>query len=174
MDSVSKTLEQARSAIGACAQLRELDDLRVFYLGKKGKITALLKSLGSMEPGQRKTFGQVVNSARSEITELLAGRKAALESEHLQYRLATEKVDVTLPGRGQSRGGLHPVTRAMQRINGLFAQLGFEVATGPEVEDDYFNFQSLNFPAHHPALRFTHLFRYGRMTGLAFAGKTQK
>ena len=161
MESVDTLLNLAREAIAACGDTRELDDLRVRFLGKKGEITALLKSLGGMDPGQRRSFGQAVNAAKTEVTELIGSRKTELESGQLQARLAAEQVDVTLPGRGESRGGLHPVTRAMQRIIDLFAHLGFEVATGPEVEDDYHNFESLNFPPHHPARAMHDTFYFG-------------
>ena len=154
-------MKLAREAIADCRDTRKLEELRVRYLGKKGGVTALLKSLGQMEPEQRKAFGQSVNAAKAEITELLAARKAELEAEQLEAKLASERVDVTLPGRGEVRGGLHPVTRAMQRIIDLFAHLGFEVATGPEVEDDYHNFESLNFPPHHPARAMHDTFYFG-------------
>ncbi len=154
-------MKLAREAIADCRDTRKLEELRVRYLGKKGGVTALLKSLGQMEPEQRKAFGQSVNAAKAEITELLAARKAELEAEQLEAKLARERVDVTLPGRGEVRGGLHPVTRAMQRIIDLFAHLGFEVATGPEVEDDYHNFESLNFPPHHPARAMHDTFYFG-------------
>jgi phenylalanyl-tRNA synthetase alpha chain len=138
-----------------------LDEIRVRYLGKKGQVTALLKTLGSLEPEQRKAFGQAVNAAKVEIADLVATKKSGLESERLEQRLAGERIDVTLPGRGEERGGLHPVTRAMQRMIDLFAHLGFEVATGPEVEDDYYNFESLNFPPHHPARAMHDTFYFG-------------
>ncbi len=165
MDSVEHILEQARADIGAADDLRALDELRVAYLGKKGAVTALLKSLGGMDPEERKVFGQSVNRAKQDIQQVLEGRKAELEVAALASKLAEERVDVTLPGRGASRGGLHPVTRAMQRITDLFARLGFDVATGPEVEDDHHNFEALNFPAHHPAraMHDTFYFADGRL-----------
>jgi phenylalanyl-tRNA synthetase alpha chain len=161
LESVAQLLEAARTAIKACDDARELDALRVQYLGKKGDITALLKSLGGMDPEQRRTFGQAVNEAKSEIAELVNARRAAIEAGQMALQLAADRVDVTLPGRGGERGGLHPVTRAMQRIIEIFAHLGFEVATGPEVEDDYHNFESLNFPAHHPARAMHDTFYFG-------------
>jgi phenylalanyl-tRNA synthetase alpha chain len=165
LDSVKDILDQARSAINDAADLRALDDLRVQFLGKKGAVTALLKSLGGMDPEERKSFGQAVNRAKQDIQGLLNERREALESEALETRLAEERVDVTLPGRGDARGGLHPVTRAMQRIIDLFSRLGFDVATGPEVEDDYHNFEALNFPEHHPAraMHDTFYFADGRL-----------
>jgi phenylalanyl-tRNA synthetase alpha chain len=165
LDSVEDILERARADIAATDDLRALDDLRVRYLGKKGAVTALLKSLGGMAPEERKAFGQAVNRAKGAIQEALNARKAALEAAALEAQLATDRVDVTLPGRGRDRGGLHPVTRAMQRIIDLFSRLGFDVATGPEVEDDYHNFEALNFPAHHPAraMHDTFYFADGRL-----------
>ena len=154
-------MSQARAEVADCNDVRKLDEIRVRYLGKKGEVTALLKTLGGLEPGQRKAFGQAVNAAKVEITSLIAEKKSGLEAERLEQRLVSERIDVTLPGRGEVRGGLHPVTRAMQRIIDLFAHLGFEVATGPEVEDDYHNFGSLNFPPHHPARAMHDTFYFG-------------
>ena len=161
MDSVDQILEQALSDIAACDDLRALDELRVRTLGKKGEVTTLLKSLGAMKASERKAFGQAVNRAKNGIADAINSRKAALVSAALDEKLVTERIDVTLPGRGQARGGLHPVTRTMQRIIDLFAHLGFEVATGPEVEDDYHNFGSLNFPEHHPARAMQDTFYFG-------------
>jgi len=161
VESVKQILEQALVEIQACDELPSLDNLRVRYLGKKGEITALLKSLGTLEHEQRKAFGQAVNRARDELAEALAARKQALEELALNTRLATEMVDVTLPGRGQQRGGLHPVTHTLQRISDIFSRLGYDIATGPEVEDDYYNFESLNFPPHHPARAMHDTFYFG-------------
>jgi len=161
VDSVEHIVKQAREAIASCAGVRELDEVRVRFLGKKGEVTALLKSLGGMDPEQRRAAGQAVNAAKAEITGLITARRQELEAGQLEQQLASERIDVTLPGRGQERGGLHPVTRAMQRIIDLFAHLGFEVATGPEVEDDYHNFEALNFPAHHPARAMHDTFYFG-------------
>ena len=151
MDDILAIETRAAAEIAACADLRSLDDLRVHYLGKKGEITAQLKSLGSMEPEQRKSFGQQVNQVRDALNELLLQRKSALEAAALEQRLQAQSVDISLPGRGEQRGGMHPVTLAMQRAIDIFSRLGFDAATGPEVEDDYYNFEALNFPPHHPA-----------------------
>jgi phenylalanyl-tRNA synthetase alpha chain len=142
---------QAAAEIAACTELRALDDLRVHYLGKKGVVTEQLKSLGGLEPEQRKQAGQVVNRVRDALNLLLAERKSSLEAAALEQRLQAQAVDITLPGRGEQRGGIHPVTLAMQRAVDIFSRLGFDLATGPEVESDYYNFEALNFPAHHPA-----------------------
>jgi len=149
------------SQVYASEDLRVLDDLRVQFLGKKGEVTALLKSLGGMEPEQRKSFGQEVNATRDAVNQAIQARKAALEAQALDQKLLSEQLDVTLPGRGDQRGGLHPVTRAMDRAIGIFNKLGFDVATGPEVEDDHYNFESLNFPPHHPARAMHDTFYFG-------------
>ncbi|HSM69828.1 MAG TPA: phenylalanine--tRNA ligase subunit alpha [Xanthomonadales bacterium] len=161
MESVDNIVMQARAEVADCEDIQRLEDLRVHYLGKKGRVTQLLKSLGGIEPEQRKRFGQAVNDAKTELTGLIAAKRERLQARQLESRLAGESLDVTLPGRGEARGGLHPVTRAMQRITGLFAGLGFEVATGPEVEDDYHNFGALNFPEHHPARAMHDTFYFG-------------
>ncbi len=161
MESVNQILEQALAEIAACEELTALDELRVHYLGKKGEVTALLKSLGAMEHEQRKVFGQAVNRAKAALANALNARKQVLEDIALNQRLAREKIDVTLPGRGQRRGGLHPVTHTLQRISDIFSRLGYDIATGPEVEDDYYNFESLNFPLHHPARAMHDTFYFG-------------
>jgi phenylalanyl-tRNA synthetase alpha chain len=147
--------------IQASGDLQQLDDLRVQYLGKKGEVTALLKSLGSMEPEQRKPFGQAINTARDLLNKAIVERRQALESAALEQKLLSEQVDISLPGRGEQGGGLHPVTRAMNRAIGIFTKLGFDVETGPEVESDHYNFESLNFPPHHPARAMHDTFYFG-------------
>ena len=161
MSAITELQQQALAAIRAAGSLQQLDELRVRYLGKKGEVTAQLKSLGSMEPEQRKAFGQAVNAARDALNEAIAERRQGLEAEALEQKLLSERVDVTLPGRGEQRGGLHPVTMAMERAIGIFNKLGFDVATGPEVEDDHYNFESLNFPPHHPARAMHDTFYFG-------------
>jgi len=161
VESVKQILKQALAEIAACNELPLLDDLRVRYLGKKGEITTLLKSLGAMEPAQRKDFGQAVNRGKAQLVDAINTRKQVLEERVLNHRLSSEKIDVTLPGRGQRRGGLHPVTHTSQRISELFCRLGYDIATGPEVEDDYHNFESLNFPPHHPARAMHDTFYFG-------------
>ena len=161
MESVNQILGQALAEIDASVELSALDDLRVRYLGKKGEITALLKTLGSMEHEQRKAFGQAVNHAKVKVAEAVSRRKIELEEVALNLRLASEIIDVTLPGRGQQRGGLHPVTHTLQRMTDIFSRLGYDIATGPEVEDDFHNFESLNFPPHHPARAMHDTFYFG-------------
>jgi len=151
VDNIKEIEARALADITACIDLKALDELRVRYLGKKGEITAQLKALGSMDPEQRKQFGQEVNQVRDALNDGLLQRKSALEAAALEQRLQDQAVDVTLPGRGDQRGGIHPVTMAMQRAIDIFSRLGFDVATGPEVESDHYNFAALNFPPHHPA-----------------------
>ncbi|HYQ90680.1 MAG TPA: phenylalanine--tRNA ligase subunit alpha [Candidatus Competibacteraceae bacterium] len=141
----------AQLALVQADDLSRLDQIRVQYLGKKGVLTERLKQLGKLPPEQRPQFGQMINEAKDEIQRALEARKAALLAEQLESQLRAEAVDVTLPGRGQQPGGLHPITRTLERIEAFFTQVGFIIAEGPEVEDDFHNFEALNIPAHHPA-----------------------
>ena len=143
--------QQALAEVEAAADLAALDAVRVRYLGKKGLLTGQLKQLGKLPPEERRTAGQAINQAKQAVQQAMETRKTALQQAALEARLAGETIDVTLPGRGQPPGGLHPVTRTLERIEALFAGMGFEVAEGPEIEDDYHNFEALNIPAHHPA-----------------------
>ena len=143
--------KRALAAVADASDLRALDDVRVDWLGKKGRLTAELKNLGQLPPEARREAGQAVNELKRELSTCLEARKTELERAELDRRLATETLDVTLPGRAVDPGGPHPVTRAMSRILSIFRGLGFAVADGPEVEDDYHNFEALNFPPHHPA-----------------------
>ncbi|HSO83693.1 phenylalanine--tRNA ligase subunit alpha [Thiocapsa sp.] len=141
----------ALDAIAAAADLAGLDQVRVRYLGKSGELTALLKQLGALPADERPAAGQEINQAKVAVQVAIDRRKVVLEEASLTARLAAERIDVSLPGRGRRPGGLHPVTRAMRRIERLFANAGFAVAEGPEVEDAYHNFEALNIPEHHPA-----------------------
>ncbi|QVL50429.1 MAG: phenylalanine--tRNA ligase subunit alpha [Thiocapsa sp.] len=141
----------ALEAIAAAADLASLDQVRVRYLGKSGELTALLKQLGTLPAAERPAAGQEINQAKVTVQVAIDQRKVVLEEASLTARLAAERIDVSLPGRGRRPGGLHPVTRAMRRIERLFANAGFAVAEGPEVEDAYHNFEALNIPEHHPA-----------------------
>jgi phenylalanyl-tRNA synthetase alpha chain len=125
--------------------------LRVRFLGKKGAFTELMKGLGKMSPEERPRAGQIINEAKQTVQTLVNEKKAALEAALLEKKLAAEAVDVTLPGRDVDIGGVHPVTRTLERIERLFAQAGFTVAQGPEIEDDWHNFEALNIPETHPA-----------------------
>jgi len=150
-DDIDALLGKARQDIAAAADARALEQLRVDLLGKKGQVTELLKQLGGLAPEQRKTFGERVNRAKDEITGLIDARRRSLGDAELARQLAAEAIDVTLPGRGEAPGGLHPLTRTLQRIERLFAEQGFESVSGPEIEDDFHNFAALNMPAGHPA-----------------------
>ena len=150
-NTLDHQVESGLSQVASAPTLEALDALRVSLLGKSGLITEQLKALGKMPADQRKAHGERVNRAKDQLNDAIAGRKAALESLALQHRLASERIDVTLPGRNASRGSLHPLTRALDRIIGIFARLGYEVADGPEIEDDWHNFGALNFPPDHPA-----------------------
>ena len=151
MSDIESLSTRALADITAADTPDALEALRVGLLGKSGSITAQLKALGALPGDQRKAAGEAINRARDAISAALAARKAALDEAALDVRLAGETVDVTLPGRNASRGGVHPVSRTLERITGIFARLGFESADGPEIEDDFHNFEALNFPPHHPA-----------------------
>jgi phenylalanyl-tRNA synthetase alpha chain len=144
-------VHKAQLDLAQAGDLARLEQLRVHYLGKKGLLTERLKQLGKLPPEQRPQAGQAINEAKQEIQNAIEARKAALSAEQLDKRLSVEAVDVTLPGRGQQPGGLHPITRTLERIVMFFRQVGFTVAEGPEIEDDFHNFEALNIPAHHPA-----------------------
>ena len=151
MENLESLAAEAKAAIEAAADNTALEQLRVDYLGKKGQITGLLKGLGKLSPEERPAAGAQINVVKQELQDLIGARKLAMESAAVEAQLAAETIDVTLPGRGQSTGGIHPVTRTMERMEEFFTAIGFEVAEGPEIEDDYHNFEALNFPAHHPA-----------------------
>ncbi|MDE3274184.1 MAG: phenylalanine--tRNA ligase subunit alpha [Pseudomonadota bacterium] len=144
-------LAEALEAVEKASEIAHLEDVRVNYLGKKGEITSLLKSLGKMDPEERKTAGQVINQAKQQVQEKINAKREALQEKALAEKLAKETIDVTLPGRTQPTAGLHPVTRTIERIESFFGELGFAVKSGPEVEDDFHNFDALNIPEHHPA-----------------------
>lgn len=151
MITLEDVLRQAQGEVASAESLTGLDQVRVHYVGKKGLITEQMKTLGTLPPDERKQAGALINQARDQFNVALEARKALLEAHDLEQRLAQETIDVTLPGRGQETGGLHPVTLTLQRISELFARIGFETVEGPEVEDDYHNFEALNIPASHPA-----------------------
>ena len=159
-----KLVADAQAEIAAADNLETLDQIRVSYLGKKGELTALLKALGSLPGNERKAAGQEINKAKQGVQQSIEARKSSLEQARLEAKLASECVDVTLPGRGQQTGGLHPITRTMQRIESLFSQLGFTVVEGPEIEDDFHNFEALNIPEHHPARAMHDTFYFDAQT----------
>tara|TARA_R110002096_G_scaffold124002_4_gene268121 strand:- start:11288 stop:12271 length:984 start_codon:yes stop_codon:yes gene_type:complete len=151
MQSLSELLSQAASEVDAANDLAALDAVRVSYLGKKGELTARLKSLGQLPADERASAGQEINKAKQALQERLNARRDDLEAAALEARLAADAVDVSLPGRGRSIGGRHPVSRAQSRIERIFSNAGFGVRSGPEIEDDFHNFTALNIPENHPA-----------------------
>jgi len=153
--------QQALAAIESAIDLKALETLRVDYLGKKGSITGQMKLLGQVSAEQRPKLGQVINEVKQAVAEALQNRKVALESAAYDAQVAAETVDISLPGRSQPSGGLHPVTITMRRIEEMFRKLGFDVATGPEIEDDFHNFEALNIPSHHPARAMHDTFYFG-------------
>ncbi|CAI8972048.1 phenylalanine--tRNA ligase subunit alpha [Methylocaldum szegediense] len=148
---LEELLVQARKEVAEADTLGKLDQVRVHFLGKKGVFTERMKSLGTLPAEQRREIGAWINRAKDQLLADLEARKSALEAIELEERLQRETIDVTLPGRGQRTGGLHPVTLTLRRISQLFKNVGFDIVEGPEVEDDYHNFEALNIPAHHPA-----------------------
>lgn len=151
MSDIEQLSAQALADIAAADTPDALEALRVALLGKSGSVTAQLKSLGALPADQRKAAGEAINRARDAIGDAMNARRTALDDAVLGTRLAGETIDVTLPGRDAARGGLHPVTRTLERITEIFGRLGYELADGPEIEDDWHNFEALNFPPHHPA-----------------------
>lgn len=151
MTDIKALLSEAEAAIAGAGDLSSVEEIRVRYLGRKGSVTAKLKQLGSLPPEERRRVGQALNQAKRTIEGMLDEAKERLEAEALARALSREAIDVTLPGRGLEIGGRHPVTRTMERIEALFHSLGYYVAEGPEIESEYYNFEALNIPAHHPA-----------------------
>ncbi|MFT7413258.1 MAG: phenylalanyl-tRNA synthetase alpha chain [Paraglaciecola sp.] len=144
-------ISEAEEQINTAGDVNTLDAVRVDFMGKKGRMTELLKGLGKLSNEERPAAGQKINQAKQKIQQLIHARGGVLQTQELNQKLAGETIDVTLPGRGLSRGGLHPVTRTINRIESFFSELGFSVKTGPEVEDGFHNFDALNIPANHPA-----------------------
>ena len=151
MSELRDLLEQALKEVAVAADERGLDDVRIRYLGKKGEVTQRLKQLGGLPEAERPAAGQAINRAKQQVQEALNRRKTELQQERLAQRLAGERIDISLPGRGQRSGGLHPITLTLQEVERLFVEIGFTVVDGPEIEDDYHNFAALNIPEHHPA-----------------------
>jgi phenylalanyl-tRNA synthetase alpha chain len=164
-EQLTALVERALVAVDTCADLGALEELRVGILGKKGLITEQLKALGGLPAAERPAAGQIINDAKDAVRAALDARRTALEAAALDAELAKGALDVTLPGRGQEPGGLHPVTRTRLRIEQIFSGAGFQVATGPEVEDDFHNFEALNIPKNHPAraMHDTFYFPDGRL-----------
>jgi phenylalanyl-tRNA synthetase alpha chain len=165
MDGLELKVKDSLDSIGQAPSIAELENLRVGLLGKSGLVTEQLKALGKLAPDERKVAGERVNRIKESLQEAISARRGILEEAAFAKRLAEERVDVTLPGRDADLGGVHPVTRALERITDIFQRLGYRVAEGPEIEDDHHNFEALNFPPHHPAraMHDTFYFPDGRL-----------
>jgi phenylalanyl-tRNA synthetase alpha chain len=151
MQDVDSIVERALAEFRGAADPAALEDSKARYLGKNGELTALLRTLGALAPEERKSAGARINAGKERIEQALEARRAELAGARLQQRLAEEALDVTLPGRGRGRGGIHPIIRTWQRIEAIFGSIGFDVADGPEIETDWYNFTALNSPENHPA-----------------------
>jgi len=151
MNQIDQLLEKANSLIDSADDLQVLDNIRVTYLGKKGLLTARLKELGKLPAEQRPAAGQIINEVKEKIHLLISEKKSILENKGYSEKLTSESIDISLPGRGQIQGSLHPITQTLAEIESLFINVGFKVADGPEIEDNYHNFEALNMPDNHPA-----------------------
>ncbi len=151
MESLNQIIEIARAAFAAATQPAALENEKARFLGKQGSITELLKGLGKLSPDERRAQGAQINVAKQAIEAALEARRGELAHAQLEARLASESIDVTAPGRKRSAGGIHPVIRTWMRIEEIFSSIGFDVADGPEIETDWFNFTALNNPPNHPA-----------------------
>ena len=151
MDELLKIKEEALAKIHDCISLKDLNDLRVFYLGKKGPMQAAMKSMKNMNQEERATFGQVSNKVKQEITQAIENKKVALEEAEMNAKLASENIDITLPSTALPLGSLHPLSVVKNDIEELFLGMGYQIAEGPEVESDHFNFELMNLPKGHPA-----------------------
>ena len=158
---IEGTLDNAKKRVMVTDNLRDLEDIRVDFLGKKGALTLMLKTLGNLSPAERPAAGAKVNEAKATLQNLIEGRKTILLNEELEEKLKTENIDVTLDGRDLGGGGLHPVSIARHRIEDIFVGAGYEVVDGEEIETDYYNFEALNIPAHHPARGMHDTFYFG-------------
>src|SRR6185437_821707 len=165
MQDLTSLTQQALDEVAACSDLAALDEVRVRWLGKKGTLTEQLQALGALPKAERPAAGQRINEAKERVSAAIDARKSELERADVERKLSAGRIDVTLPGRGEERGGLHPVTKARLRIETLFRRAGFDVASGPEIEDDFHNFEALNIPPNHPAraMHDTFYFPDGRL-----------
>ncbi|MGD9660257.1 MAG: phenylalanine--tRNA ligase subunit alpha [Porticoccaceae bacterium] len=151
MENLALLTEEAIAAVADSGDVAALDQVRVEYLGKKGKITELLKSLGKLSAEERPAAGALINKAKEDVQEHINARRLFLDEANIAEQLAAETLDISLDGRNVKKGSFHPVSRTMARIEAFFANIGYDIAEGPEIEDDYHNFEALNIPAHHPA-----------------------
>ncbi|MEM7468850.1 MAG: phenylalanine--tRNA ligase subunit alpha [Pseudomonadota bacterium] len=161
MSDLDQLIATAKEQLANCASLQALDEIKTEYLGKKGALTAELKNLGKLSAEERPERGKLINIAKQQLTDALEARKTELNELALAATLAADSIDVTLPSRSTHRGGAHPVSLVMAKIEDIFERAGFTVAEGPEVEDDYHNFEALNIPAHHPARAMHDTFYFG-------------
>ena len=161
MDHLKQLVTDGLNAVAQAADEAALDQVRVQYLGKKGELTQQLKSLGKLSAEERPAAGAKINEAKQQVQDAITIKRTMMAADALSKQLAVESIDVTLPGRAQVNGGLHPVTMTIERIENFFSQIGFSVAQGPEIEDDYHNFEALNIPAHHPARAMHDTFYFG-------------
>jgi phenylalanine--tRNA ligase, alpha subunit len=150
-ERIERLRTEALAAIRAAKSLAELDAVRVKYLGKKGAFTAILRGMGNVSKEERPTIGKIVNIAKAKVEVAIEKQNGVLKADALKVRLASEKIDVTLPGRANTLGHLHPLTQTLERIKDIFFRMGFSVEEGPEIEKDYYNFEALNLPKDHPA-----------------------
>jgi len=151
MQELEGIVERALAAFRDAAEPAALENAKARFLGKTGELTALLKGLGALAPEERRSAGARINAAKERVEQALEARRAALAGARLEARLAEEALDVTLPARGRGRGGVHPILRTWQRVEAIFGSVGFDVADGPEIENDWMNFTALNNPENHPA-----------------------
>ena len=165
MDELQTQVDESLARIAEAASIDQLEGLRVGLLGKSGLVTEQLKALGKLVPEQRKLAGERVNRAKESLQDAITARRSVLEEAAFAERLANERIDVSLPGRIADLGSVHPVSRTLARITDIFQRLGYQVAEGPEIEDDHHNFEALNFPPHHPAraMHDTFYFPDGRL-----------
>ena len=161
MQHLKQLVTDGLEAVAQAADEAALDQVRVQYLGKKGELTQQLKSLGKLSAEERPAAGAKINEAKQQVQDAITIKRTMMAADALSEQLAVESIDVTLPGRAQVNGGLHPVTMTIERIENFFSQIGFSVAQGPEIEDDYHNFEALNIPAHHPARAMHDTFYFG-------------
>lgn len=161
MQDITLIQEQAFSAIEQAQDIVTLEAIRVDFLGKKGKLTDILKNLVHLPPAEKPLMGQLVNQVKRDISERIESKQSQLKEHQLQQKLSAERIDVTLPGRNNGMGSLHPVSQIKQKINNYFSRLGFDIVDGPEIESEFYNFEALNIPSHHPARAMHDTFYFG-------------
>ncbi len=172
MQELDTIRAEALAAAAAAATPEQLETARVAALGKKGTVSGLMKSLGAMDPEARKAAGAALNALRDEVSAALDAAKAVLEAKALGERLSRERIDVTLPSRSEAMGRIHPISQTIEEITAIFAQMGFTVAEGPDIEDDFHNFTALNIPPEHPARQMHDTFYFGERPGGSAANST--